>query len=186
MTITSCSSRPKRRPALRMVMLASTILASSLATLSAGVITATFTPLGPNDFQYTYSLSGISLLQNQELLIQFDPTVYGSLSNGQAPLNFNLVLSQPNNPAGAPGAYSALAQIDNPSLSGFSVEVSFLAGSGQAASQPYFIEQFDSGGHLLSEISSGNTIVGAVPEPETVFLALSLVPLWLALRVRRR
>lgn len=171
---------------VRMAVLISTIIGSSVTTLSAGVIGYTFTPLGPNEYQYTYSVSGFALSKNQEIYIQFDQSVYLTLFNGQAPAAFSLVLTEPNNPPGTPGGYSALALTDSPSLAGpFSVDVSFLAGSGTGASQPYFVDQFDSQGHLTSQIASGNT-VDIVPEPSTIVIGLTLVPLCFAYRFARR
>jgi hypothetical protein len=142
------------------------VLASSL---SAGpIIGFTFTSLGLSSGRYTYSFSGLNLLANQEVDIAFDQTVYGVLSNGLATSDFHLVLLQPNNPPGVPGDYSALATINNPSVNGtFSVDVTFL-GATQPTSQPFTINQFDSGGHFISTIASGSTT--PVPEPTSSLL----------------
>ena len=83
----------------------------SVAALSAGDDHVQFANLGPNNYQYTYFINGFNLQANQEIYIPFDPTVYLSLSNGVATSDFSLVVLLPNNPAGAPGVYSALALV---------------------------------------------------------------------------
>jgi hypothetical protein len=95
------------------------------------------------------------------------PSRFSSLSNGVADSDFRLALLQPNNPPGAPGAYSALALMDNPSLAGpFSVDVNWL-GSGVPGSLPFFIHQFDASGRILETIGSGSLeAAGPVEAPE--------------------
>jgi hypothetical protein len=156
--------------------------------LHATTVTVIFNQLGPNLFRYTYTLTGTTLLANQEFDVQFDPTVYQSLANGKASSDFNLVLLQPNNPPGAPGDYSALAKVNNPSLAvPFSVDVATLGGTPPAASGQFFlIEQFNAQGQLVSQIGSGFT-TSAVPEPTSAALigaAVLLAGCWIARRRR--
>src|SRR5258708_6985563 len=87
--------------------------ASSLAAITVDFQVSS---LGSNAYRYTYLVSGFTFLTNQELEIRFDPTLYGTLSNGVAGGGFNLVLLQPNNPPGVFGDYSALALVDRQSL----------------------------------------------------------------------
>lgn len=144
------------------------------AELQAGTIQYQVSDLGGNAHRYTYSISGFSLQANQEVDIRFDAALYGVLSNGVAGAGFDLLLVQPNIPPGTPGDYSALALVNNPSLTGpFSVDFTYL-GQGLPGAQPYFINQYDAAGNLVStSVSSMTTSVGGapVPEPATCVLA---------------
>jgi hypothetical protein len=142
--------------------------------------------------QYLYTLSGFSLMANQEIALLFDPQLYGTLSNGKAGTAFDLVLLQPNNPTGTNGVYSALALADNPSLAGpFSVQFTYL-GSGLAGSQPYQINEYGSNGQFLRTLGTGMTTLASpppvsVPEPGSVALtAIGVLALGAATRVRYR
>jgi len=159
---------------MRAACLLAVSAAATAGSLSAASVTFQISNLGSNDFRYDYLVSGIQFTQNEEFDVRFDPTLYGTLSNGQAPPGFDLLLLQPNNPPGTPGDYSAMALINNPSLSsGFHVTVHYL-GTGTPGSQPYFINQLDASGRLLSVVDSGNTVaVGAVPEPVGWTLAMA-------------
>jgi hypothetical protein len=187
---------PYRRPQCwldlaRVLFVVLVIYGSSATALSAGTITYQFTNVGPNNYQYTYLINGFNLTANQEIYIPFDPAVYLSLSNGTAGSDFSLVVLQPNDPMGAPGVYSALATVDNPSLAGpFSVDVSFIGGSGQGASQPFAINQWRADGSSFYEIASGLTSAVSpgsnVPEPATGLLVGVLALLPVGLRFARR
>jgi len=120
---------------------------------------------------YRYFVGGFDFLVNEELDIQFGPlgsnNLFGQLSNGVAPAGFNLLLFQPNNPPQAPGDYSALAIVDNPSLTGtFGVDFT-LTSMGMPGSQVFSISQFDSNGNFVSLLASGSTqlVASGVPEP---------------------
>jgi len=146
--------------------------AAAAGSLSAATVSFQIANLGSNNFRYDYVVSGIQFQQNEEFDVRFDPTLFGTLSNGQAPPGFDVLLLQPNNPLGSPGDFSAMALVNNPSLSsGFHVTVHFL-GTGTPGSQPYFINQPDANGRLLSVVDSGTTVAaGAVPEPAAWTLA---------------
>jgi len=153
--------------------------AVSLLSLQAGTVIAyDVTSLGIMNglaaYRYTYTITGLDLLADQELDLQFDPQKYGSLFNGFAGAGFDLLLFQPNTPPGARGDYSALALISHPSLGGrFSVDFTWLATSPPGA-QPFQI--FDDSGALSIEIGSGATaplVVSTTPEPGT-FAAAAL------------
>jgi hypothetical protein len=81
-----------------------------------------------------------------------------------APDDFDVLLLQPDNPPGSPGVYSALALVDNPLLGPFSVDFTFL-GSGAPGAQPFFINQLDASGNLVSSEGGSTT---PIPEPATV------------------
>ncbi len=83
-----------------------------------------------------------------------------------------MILLQPGNPMGAFGVYSAVAQVDNPSLTGrFSVDV-LLAMGAQLGVQNFAINQLDQQGVIISTISTGSTVgpSNSVPEPATYSL----------------
>jgi hypothetical protein len=157
--------------------------------LSAETIQFQVTNLAPNVFRYDYFLSGIAFQANEELDIRFDKALYGTLSNGVANSDFNVLLLQPNNPLGTFGDYSAIAQLDNPSLAGpFSVDFTFL-GPGQPGAQPFFLHHLDSNEKVIDTIASGSTelVQSAVPEPSSVsFGLLALIMIGRLPWVRRR
>jgi|HubBroStandDraft_4_1064222.scaffolds.fasta_scaffold308962_1 hypothetical protein len=141
------------------------------ANLDAAAIGFEITSLGGTAYRYTYFPAGLMLQTSEQVDILFDPTLYGTLSNGVAPPGFELLLFQPNNPQGALGHYSALALINNPSLAGtFGVDFTY-AGSGTLGSQPFFINQEDSSGNVTSIVASGSTTpLSSVPEPASIGL----------------
>jgi hypothetical protein len=136
--------------------------------------------VGQTVFQYNYIVTGLDLFANQELDIQFDPTIYSQLLNGVAGPGFSLLLFQPNSPPQAPGDYSALAIIDHPSFSGpFSVQFTLtdlgLIMRGELGPQVYVVNQYDSNGAFKGSIpsESGSTSPGVgsrVPEPSSLSL----------------
>jgi hypothetical protein len=125
---------------------------------------------------------------SEALDIQFDPTMFGQLSNGVAPAGFDLLLFQPNNPPQAPGDYSALALVDQPSVAGqFSVDFTFI-GPGTPGSQAFSIDQFDSNGGFQGVVATGETapLASGAPEPSSVSLiAAGLMAGGVLLAVRR-
>lgn len=147
-----------------------------LAMLTVGPLTAAsitrISTIGTNGsgdtvYHYVYTLVGDPLLLNQEVEIRFAAGLYGLLSNGLAPTGFDLLLFQPNQPGGADGRYSAVAQVNNLSLSGvFSVDAVFL-GTGTPEPQAFFVNQLDAQGGIVTLDLNG------VPEPGTWWLGLS-------------
>ena len=139
------------------------------AHLYAGAIQFQVTNLGQNSYRYNYSIIGFVFQQNEEVDIRFAPSLYGTLSNGVAGNGFNVLLLQPNNPPGTFGDYSALSTVNQPSLVGpFSVDFIYN-GIGSPGSQPYFINQYDQNGRLVSTVEQGITTPAnatATPEPE--------------------
>ena len=156
---------------MRFMMRLAMLAMSTVGPLTAATITtnSTVSTNGSGDtvYHYVYTLVGDPLLLNQEVEIRFAAGLYGLLSNGVAPAGFDLLLFQPNQPLGAYGLYSAVARVDQLSLSGeFSVDAVFL-GSGTPGRQPFFINQWDAqGGIVTLDLSS-------VPEPGTWWLGFS-------------
>jgi len=139
---------------------------------------------GQRQFRNTYLDVDTPLQVNQALEIQFDPILYGNLSNPQAPSNFNVLLIQPNNPPGLAGLYSALALTNTLAPVGpFSVDFIFL-GAGTPGSQAFQINQFNAQGGFVSTVASGVTTT-VIPEPgglATAGLALLVCGAW---RIKR-
>lgn len=152
-----------------------TVLAGDLpaATIEFQVSTVGTAPSGQTLFRYNYFFSNLTLQQNQEIDIRFNPAQFGMLSNGVAGPGFSLLLLQPNNPPGAFGDFSALALVNNPPLSGpFSVDFTFI-GSGQPGAQPFLINQLDANAGFVSTLESGTTVPRGqtvIPEPATFAL----------------
>ena len=138
----------------------------TVGSLSAGTIQYDVYSLGGSSYRYDYSVSGIFFQANQVLDIRFDPSLYGTLSNGMAPSGFVAILLQPNNPPGDSGDYKALALLDEPAFSGmFSVEVVYL-GSGTPGSQQFVVDQYDGRGVFQQHTTTaGITTTSEVPEP---------------------
>lgn len=138
--------------------------------------------------RYTYYLSDIALLCDQELNIRFDPARFGSLSNGTGSPGFDVLLFQPNQPAGAFGDFSALSTMDQTAkTSSFSVDFIYL-GSGVSGPQPYFINQFNANGGFTT-LESGFTSPARpadVPEPGTMALCGAVLLVCGAWRASRR
>src|SRR5438309_110376 len=161
-----------------MTRLALCSLMASAGCLSAATITFQSSDLpditpGQDLRRDVYSIGGITLQANEEIDIRFDPALYGTLSNGVAPPDFSLLLLQPNTPPGTFGDYSALSNVNNPSLAGpFSVDFVFL-GTGAPGSQPFFINLYDRNGRFLRTVESGFTTSpgAAVPEPATLVIS---------------
>src|SRR5437588_331544 len=81
------------------------------------------------------------------------------------PSVISLILFQPNNPPGATGDYIALAQVNNPPLTGpFSV-VFVFKGMGTPGAQPFVVEQFDQNGNFVPCV--GSACVSGTPAPIT-------------------
>src|SRR5438270_1746320 len=172
---TKCVRLAGPRCGRRILCLLSLGTALLAGNLGAANVSFQITNLGQNLYQYNYTVSGIQFQVNQELDIRFDPSLYGTLSNGIAPAGFDLLLLQPNNPPGTFGDYSAMALLSNPSLSGtFSVDVRYL-GAGAPGSQQFFINQLDVNGMLVSQVTTGTTASpgGSVPEPAGWTLAVA-------------
>jgi len=170
-----------RRSRLWLPLLAALVTAS----LHAGTIEFQVIDLGSGMDRYVYTITGFTLLQHQEIDLQFDATMFSNLMNPQASSGFSAVLLQPGNPSGAPGHYSLVATMDSPPLTGpFTVDFTFT-GSGTPGAQPFAINQLDDNDvNITSVISSGTTTPLAVPEPAT--LSIAAAGLYLAMAARRK
>jgi len=143
----------------------------------------------PGQYRYTYTIEG-TFSQNQVIDIQFDPTLYGSLFNGQAGSDWNLLVFQPNIPLGAYGDYSILALINNPSVAGtFSVDFTYLGTGDLGGPQMFTVDQYDANGNYISNVTTSSTIVAydSVPEPTGVaFSSIGLLVICAYWRARSR
>jgi hypothetical protein len=159
-------------------------IASSVG--SAATVGFEVASLGGNEYRYSYSFTGFTLAENEEIDIRFNPTLFGTLSNGVAPPDFDLLVLQPNTPPGAFGDYSLLALIDDPPMDGsFTIDVLYL-GAGTPGAQPYFINQYDAMGTLTSSTAGGLTVsASAVPEPATSVLVGGAMLAVCLTRIRR-
>jgi hypothetical protein len=183
------------RQLARILLLSALISFSLSASLSVQYQVTTVGTTGT----YQYLVSGFDFRANQPcqgntavlcsdaLDIQFDPALFGQLSNGMAPASFNLLLFQPNNPPQAQGDYSALAIVDHASLTGkFSVDFT-LTGPGTPGSQLFSVSQFNSSNGSFvpctlpgcgpnGVITSGSTTapVSGVPEPASFSLCAAV------------
>jgi len=162
------------------------LLAGSLQGLlnATPVVDYQVTSVGSN-FQYNYSFSGLSLLNNQELDIFFNAALYGQISNGVAPVGYNLELFQPNVPAGSSGEYSLLATTNNPTTVGtFSVQFTYLGG-GVPPSQLWQI--YNDNTVPLSLLATGQTVdPNVIPEPSSLWLCGAGMMMCVVPAVRRR
>ena len=167
---------------MRKLLLLTLWAGSMAATLSAGTVNYDFSvlpfappadaPPGSSMLQVTYLLSNFTFEANQELDIQFDPTLFGNLSNPTGPAGFILEVFQPNNPPDAPGDFSAFNTTGGTVTGSFSIDAVYL-GSGDPGPQAYSINQFDSQGNFVAEVASGNTTPSSnttVPEPGSFWL----------------
>ena len=159
-------------------------IASSVG--SAATVNFDITSLGGNEYRYSYSFTGFTLAENEEIDIRFNPALFGTLSNGVAPPDFDLLVLQPNNPPGAFGDYSLLALVDDPSMDGsFTIDVVYL-GAGTPGAQPYSINQYDATGALTSTTPGGVTVnASAIPEPATSALVGGALLAVCLIRIRR-
>jgi len=146
--------------------------ASTAATLPFTVL-----QLDSNSFRYSYDIGGISFAEDQELEVDFETSRYLNLWNAVAPVGFDVLLFQPDDPPGAAGRLSALAMAERPAAPGLiSVDVAIIPAAGMAprqalGSQPqeFAINQLDEMGIIVSTVTTGQTS-SAVPEPGTLGL----------------
>ena len=161
------------------------------STSYAGLIKYSDTNIGTNVFgdaiyRYTFTVSGISLQANQELDIRFDPTHFKALSNPTGGAGFSLLVLQPNSPLGTTGVFSALALVNNPVFSPFTVDVTYF-GVVDPGSQPYLVNQYDANHMFVSTLQTGVTVLAATPEPGTFGVGgmmLALGSVWRSMRRR--
>ena len=157
---------------MRLALYSSLLLGCLPAHLNAEIIDVFAAAIGPNSFHYRFTLNGFDFLQNQALDIEFNPSVYFSLSNPLAPATFSTTVLQPGNPPGAPGDYLLEAMISNPALPPGSVGIDVtLFGHKKPGPLKFLVDQFDDQGHFVGVISSGMTAdPAAIPEPVSVSL----------------
>lgn len=153
------------------------------------------TPVGLNSsgdmlYQYTYTVSGLTLQANQELDIYYSASVYATLSDAVAPSSLQPLVLQPNNPPGAPGDFSLYSSTDDSVVTGpLSIDYTLLSDA-VAGPQTYEIYQYSADGTNPVPISLGTTVPATVvttPEPASGYLAgftLLLGMFWWTVRSR--
>lgn len=156
---------------------------------SIGYQVTSLSVFDPTLFRYTYDLTGITFLANQELQIDSPAGLYSQLTNGVASPDFDLMLFQPGNPLGFAGDYSAVAKKDSPLITTFSVDFKYL-GVGLPGSQTFAINQFNQAGMFVGTLLTGATAsVGSTepaPEPGSLVLCGLIVSVGMVHRAVRR
>jgi hypothetical protein len=146
------------------------------ANVNAGSIEGLVSDAGPSSFEYNFELHGFDLRPHQVLDLQFDGSVYQSLSNAIVPLGFQVVILQPGNPPGTPGDYLLESMAPSTVFTPVSMGVDFApVGQEQPGPLPFFIYQFNDQNQFVSVVASGKTTLGTdppgVPEPPSLALA---------------
>lgn len=132
--------------------------------------------VGPGLYEYDFQLIGFSLTQGEALDIEFDPSIYLSLSNPSAPAGFSAIDLQPNNPPGTPGDVIFEENGNGPvngSAGPFSVQFT-LSATGGLGPVSYSLYSIDNNGAFGNQIQVGTTTfnLGLVtPEPGSFLLA---------------
>lgn len=165
---------PSMRNLLRLALCCGALI---MPVFASTVIQYQVANLGSGNYQYTYYVSG-NFNQNQEFDIQFDASVFGTLSNPTGPSGWDLAaadgdLTQPQggpcSPC-APGDFAPFYMNSAATTGGiFTLDFTLAAAySGPTpGSQPFSVQQFDPNGvGPATEIDAGTTTpYGAVPEP---------------------
>jgi hypothetical protein len=147
---------------------------ASIAARGAVIFTATDlnTPSGGGQvWQYTYTLTGLTLQVNQGFSIYFSGDLYRDLQDPPPSVNadWSVISVQPDLILHQPGFYDGQALRDSPSLAD-TFRVTFVwLGLGTPGSQPYDIYNAD-----YSIRFSGTTVV-TVPEPDHGWVVLVLI-----------
>jgi hypothetical protein len=150
----------------------------------AGTIWSTVEAVAPDEniFRVQYHVTGIELLKDQELAVEFSPVFFRSVFNPVAPAGLDILLFQPNNPFGTVGRLSLLALFDFPSIQdGFRVDVRAVGDLSQMGNDPdspdnqtFAVNQLNSQGVIVSTVQNGD-VAAAVPEPATAHTIGSVV-----------
>ena len=146
---------------MRLVICSSLLLGFLTADLNANSVDVLASSTGPDSVHYSFTLSGFDLLQYQVLDIQFNPSLYLSLSNAVAPATIKTTILQPDKPGAIPGDFLMEALISNPVLTPGSLGIDAT------------LDQFDSQDHFLHVVSSGLAVIedaAPIPEPAGVSL----------------
>lgn len=133
---------------------------------------------------YLYFASGLAGMQpcadnptlecSDEIAIDFDPSVFSSIANGQGPAGFSILLLQPDNPPQSPGDFIALAEVANPLWFPFSVDFT-LTGAGPPGPQTFSIIEVNSSGFIDGVAQNPELTIPYVPEPGSVLLAGAVI-----------
>jgi hypothetical protein len=130
------------------------------ARMDGAVILFSATNIAGSTWEYSYEVSG-TFSMNEAFLIEFDGSLYSTLQDPPPAVpDWTLIVfpTDPSTTPPSPGAFGAIADVNNPTLSNpFTIQFTFL-GAGTPGSQPFTI--FNSGG---DPIESGET--SEIPEP---------------------
>jgi MYXO-CTERM domain-containing protein len=149
-----------------------TLWAGLLAPIvQAGTVQFEVTNEGSGNYQYTYLLSGFTFQANDDLDVQFNPTIYATLTSAAVPdpTQFMPIGDPVNVPPGGTGDYIALALVNNANEAGaFTVDFT-LEGGAQPGPQPYSINETEAG-FVVDTLATGTTIAETAPEPGSLIL----------------
>jgi len=140
---------------------------------------------GEDLWSYRYHLSGTPLGVDEGFSVFFDGSLYSSLSAGNTPSGWDVLVFQPDPNLPSAGIYDALSLTGGLSLSFF--EVSFVWHGGATGPGSQFVEFYalDPAG-AYGVVSSGVTgAVSQVPEPGSLVLMSGGVTAILVARRRR-
>jgi hypothetical protein len=134
------------------------------------------TNISGDEWSYTYKVTSAPFAANEAFTVFFG---LGSYSNLQAappsPSGWSTFSLQPDAILFTNGLYTALALTPGASLAGpFTITFDYL-GLGTPGSQAFSVDQFDSNGNLISNVTTGFTtpLSQTVPEPATGLLLLA-------------
>jgi hypothetical protein len=129
--------------------------------------------VGEDLWRYDYAVSGYAFAQHEGFDIFFAPDRYADLAaTSPNPVDWDVIVIQPDLVLPDDGIYSAIANVTNPSLAlTFSVEFVWT-GSGMPGTQPFEVNQYDAQHDLIQQqTGTGRTQpLGGVPEPATLLL----------------
>jgi hypothetical protein len=170
---------------------ATCIVCSFLFSSPAGatVINYSVDDLGAGEFQYNYTVSGMSFGVSPGFTasgfdVYFDPTLYANLDIAPIAPNADwFVFTIPPDPVlPANGSYTAQAVADNAALDIFSVSFTWLGG-GTPGSQPFDV--FDPDFLLTEQGTTSLASTAATPVPAAIFNFIIGLVGFAWLRVRR-
>jgi hypothetical protein len=170
-----------RRRVLGAVLLAAGLFCHTESSHGAVVMTASPTHVAGFVYRYDISLSEFVTGAGTGFTLYFPLANVVALSNPVASGDWDVLVFDPDSPPGANGAYDALALVNTPSLTGFSVDATLTGGTPPLG---LTFEIYQLSPFLILETGTTLPAAGAeIPEPATTTLTgLALLaaglPLW--------